>query len=85
MTLEEFPFREQVAEGARNRTKLLMGYKGEARTIEPYSYRESPSGAGTLFYGFHQEAGHIKAFDLAKIESVEVTTEPFEPRWPVEI
>ncbi len=86
MTLEEFPFADIVAEAARNRNMIRMQYKDEARTVEPYSYRESPSGTGTLFYGFHVEADSIKAFSLAKIQNVELIPDTtYSERWPVEI
>lgn len=86
MTLEEFPFREQISEAARNRQTVRLRYKDEERTVEPYSYRESPTGKGTLFYGFHVEADSIKAFDLGKIQNVEVLPDTtYSERWPVEI
>lgn len=86
MELEEFPFSAQISEAARDRNTVRLRYKDEDRTVEPYSYRESPSGTGTLLYGFHVEAGSIKAFSLAKIQSVEVLPDTtFSERWPVEI
>ncbi len=86
MDLNEFPFAEQVSEAARGRNTIRLRYKDEDRTVEPYSYRESPTGAGTLFYGFHVEANSIKAFDLGKIQNVEVLPEmTYTERWPVEI
>ena len=83
MQIEEFPFHEIIAEAARGRFRVRMSYNAEMRTIEPYSYRQGNVGA--LFYGFHVEAGKIKAFDLSKIESVEMTEEEFSPQWTVEI
>lgn len=90
MELEQFPFAEQIAEAARGRFQIRMTYPEHGvggateRMVEPYSYREKPN--GTLFFGYDLGAGSIKGFRLDRIESVEVTQEPYEAeRWTVEI
>ena len=85
MDLGSFPFADVIAQAAREHRKIKLTYKDELRTVEPYSYRESPAGTGTLFYGYHEEAGGIKAFSLAKIQHVELTDETYNPRWTIEI
>jgi predicted DNA-binding transcriptional regulator YafY len=85
MDVSDFPYAEIIADAARNLRCVKLTYKDEVRTVEPYSYRISPTGSGTLFYGFHREDNQIKAFLLDKIQSVEPSDEPYSPRWAVEI
>jgi len=85
MDLSGFQFAEVITQAAREHRKVRLTYKDEVRTVEPYSYRESPAGTGTLFYGFHEEAGVIKAFNIGKIQHVELMDETYNPRWTIEI
>ncbi len=69
---------------AANRVCVQLGYHSRVRKVEPISFRIAMNG-NKLFYGFEQEAGHAKAYSLGKIESVEITNDPYRPKYPVEI
>ena len=69
---------------ASNRVCVNLGYHGRERIVEPYSFRQSRDG-NRLFLGFERDAAAIRSYSLSKIESVQVTNEPYSPRYPVEI
>ncbi|MDH3466153.1 MAG: nucleotidyl transferase AbiEii/AbiGii toxin family protein [Gammaproteobacteria bacterium] len=78
------PYLQRIQFAAANRICVALGYHGTVRTVEPLSFRHSKDD-NRLFYGFEREAGHAKAYSLGKIESVEVTNQPYTARYPVEI
>lgn len=78
------PFLQQIQFAAANRICVALGYHGKIRTVEPLSFRSSNRG-NRLFYGFEREAGHVKAFSLDKIQSVDVTDKSYVAKYPVEI
>ncbi|MCY4362086.1 MAG: nucleotidyl transferase AbiEii/AbiGii toxin family protein [Gammaproteobacteria bacterium] len=67
-----------------NRLCVYVQYNNKNRTIEPLSFRTSSAG-NRLFYGYEREAGHVKAYTLSKIQSVDITEQPYTERYPVEI
>lgn len=75
---------QRIQFAAANRVCIRLRYSDEVRLVEPYSFRTSRDGA-QLFYGFHREARQMKCFRIDKFQSVEVTGEPFSPRYQIEI
>lgn len=78
------PFLQRIQFAAANRVCIELGYHAKTRTVEPLSFRQSKNG-NRLFYGYERDAGHPKAYSLSKIQSVEVTNEPYVEKYPVEI
>ena len=71
--------------GASNRICVKIQYGGQWKTVEPLSFRVSQNG-NRLFYGFEREDGQTKAFAVDKIQSVKITSIPYEEKkHPVEI
>lgn len=78
------PILQRIQFAAANRVCISLGYHGKVRTVEPLSFRRSSEG-NRLFYGFERDAGHVKAYSLRKIDSVDVTTLSYVEKYPVEI
>jgi len=70
---------------AANRVCINLTYNGKQRTVEPLSFRTSLSTGNRLFYGYEREAGHVKAYSISKIQSVDITNLPYIEKYPVEI
>lgn len=76
---------QRIQFAAANRVCVELNYNNERRTIEPLSFRRTKTG-NKLFYGYEQEAAHIKAFSLSKIHDVVITNLPYREReYPIEI
>lgn len=79
----------QVRYAARNRLCIRLRYDGVDRIVEPYSLRR-PSTGNILLYAYERLRGDIpsqkiKAFNVPKIEFIEITKEVFHPRYVVEL
>lgn len=70
---------------AANRVCVHLKYNNKQRTVEPLSFRTNTKTGNRLFYGYEREAGHVKAYSISKIQSVEITNTPFIEKYPVEI
>ena len=70
---------------AANRVCIKLRYSNKIRTVEPLSFRINRSTGNRLFYGYEREAGHVKAYSISKIQSVEITNIPYSEKYPVEI
>lgn len=84
--------RNPIMEAGSNMTLLKVAYDGIQRIVEPYSlkYKIRRDGVGReYFYAYDRIGGQsgpgIKAFVSDKMESVENTSEKFEPRFLVEL
>jgi predicted nucleotidyltransferase component of viral defense system len=80
---------DRVRYGARNRLLVRINYHGVSRLVEPYSLRVPKTG-NLLLYVFEVQrgggpGGGIKAFKVAEIGNVEVTAQPFQPQYRVEL
>ena len=80
---------DRIRYAARNRLLARVRYHGVARLVEPYSLR-MPKTGNLLLYVFETQRGSgmgggIKAFKVAEIGDVEVTTQAFQPRYLVEL
>jgi predicted DNA-binding transcriptional regulator YafY len=91
-SLEEIKARLQAAGSRRPPVLVRMYYRAEDapsaswRDVEPYSYRyrakEDPH--VPLLYGYCHKDQQLEAFKLQRIEDLQVTNTPFQPRWRVE-
>lgn len=80
---------DRIRYAARNRLLARVGYHGVERLVEPYSLR-LPGSGNLLLYVFERERGgswsdSIKAFKVAEISDVAVTSIPFQPRYLIEL
>jgi predicted nucleotidyltransferase component of viral defense system len=80
---------DRVRYGARNRLLVRIDYHGVPRLVEPYSLRMPRTGNLLLYVHEVQRGGGpgggIKAFKVAEIAGVEVTDQPFQPRYLIEL
>ena len=66
-----------------NRLLVEFTYHGKARIAEPYSLRRTEAG-NLVLYAWEVVSSHIKAFTVAEIRDLRVSTSPFTPRYQVE-
>jgi len=86
-------YRNTIMEAGRTRKVLRMTYDGLERRIEPYSlaYKTRKDGVGREYlYGWDRTGGRsgvmsIKSYTQDKVQSLEMTDETFEPRYPIEL
>lgn len=80
---------DRVRYGARNRLLVRIDYHGVPRLVEPYSLRIPGTGNLLLYVYEVQRAGGpgggIKAFKVPEIGRVEVTDQPFQPQYLIEL
>jgi len=74
---------ESVRFAAANYLCVELGYGGSTRLIEPYSLRRTRTGY-LLLYAVKADTGELRAYRVDRIESINVTTRPFKPRFTVE-
>lgn len=74
---------EPIRFAAVNQLRVILGYGGSTRIVEPYSLRSSRVSA-ILFYAWNTEKGQIRAYSVDQLESIEVIRKPYTPRFPVE-
>lgn len=85
--------RDPILEGGRLQRVLRLVYDGYERLVEPYSltFKRRQDGIGReYFYAWDRSGGSsgqvgIKSFLAEKVQSVSLTEEPFEPRYPIEL
>ncbi len=80
---------DRIRYAARNRLLARVRYHGVTRLVEPYSLR-MPKTGNLLLYVFETQRGlgpgeGIKAFKVAEIGDVDVTSQAFHPRYLVEL
>lgn len=75
---------EAIRFAGANRLLVEFDYDHKHRVVEPYSLRRALTG-NTLLYAWEQSAGHVKAFNVAKIHGLRVTTQNYRPRYRVEL
>jgi predicted nucleotidyltransferase component of viral defense system len=80
---------DRIRFAARNRLLARIVFHGVERLVEPYSLR-IPGTGNLLLYVFEIErggliSGGIKAFKVAEITAAEPTSQPFTPRYAVEL
>jgi len=86
-------FRDAIMEGGRLQRLLRLVYDGYERIVEPYSltFKRRQDGVGReYFYAWDRSGGSsgqvgIKSFLAEKVQSVSMTEDTFEPRFPIEL
>ena len=74
---------EPIRYAAVNRLIVNLGYNSKYRLVEPYSLRHSQAG-NILFYALKLPSRVIRCYRVDRIQSVEITHEPFDPKFAVE-
>ncbi|MEX2341106.1 MAG: nucleotidyl transferase AbiEii/AbiGii toxin family protein [Candidatus Paceibacterota bacterium] len=84
--------RMPIMNAARTQTVLKIRYKNEDRVVEPYSlkYLQRRDGAEReYFFVFNRSGGNnppgIRCFVPENVQSIENTTEKFEPQYQIEL
>lgn len=72
------PALEPVRFAGANRLCIDLGYRGTVRRVEPYSLRVTQEG-NMLLHGIRRDSGELRSYRVERIQSIEVTTEPFSP------
>jgi len=76
------PF-EPVRFAAANHLCVELGYGGTQRIIEPYSLRRTKDGY-LLLYGVKVQTNELRSYRVDRIQSINVTNQPFKPRFAIE-
>jgi hypothetical protein len=76
---------ELIRFAGANRLMVEFFYSGKHRRAEPYSLRRAQSTGNLLLYALEQASGQVKAFNVAKIGSLSVTDQSFDPRYQIEL
>ncbi|MCY4107959.1 MAG: nucleotidyl transferase AbiEii/AbiGii toxin family protein [Chloroflexi bacterium] len=74
---------EPVRFAAVNRLLVDLRYRGRNRLIEPYSLRVTSAG-NFLLHALRADGRGHRAYRLDRIQAVEVTNQPFTPRYAIE-
>ncbi|MGQ9573623.1 MAG: nucleotidyl transferase AbiEii/AbiGii toxin family protein [Dehalococcoidia bacterium] len=75
---------EAIRFAGANRLCIDLGYQSSTRRVEPYSLRRTQTG-NLLFFARRVDSGQIRAYRVDRIQSIEVTTQPFVPVFEVEV
>lgn len=74
---------ETIRFAAANQLCIRLGYQNKTRLIEPYSLRRSRDGH-YLLMSIRTDDRKFHSYRIDRIQSVEVTTVPFNPTHPIE-
>ncbi len=74
---------ESIRFAAANRLHVNLGYQGTVRPIEPYSLRRTRDGH-LLLAAVKAATGEVRTYRIDRIQSVQITTRPFRPRFAIE-
>ncbi len=72
------PALEPVRFAGANRLCIDLGYRGTVRRIEPYSLRVTSDG-NLLLYAIRRDNRQLRSYRVDRMQSIEITTEPFTP------
>lgn len=75
---------EAIRFAGANRLLVEFDYRGERRTVEPYSLRRPRTGK-LLLYVFDRGRGAIRSFKVPEIANVRVSSVAFAPRFAIEL
>ncbi len=75
---------ERIRFAAANRLCVDLGYDGTVRRIEPYSLKRTTAG-DLLVSAVRRDTGAPRHYRVDRIESVRVSTEVFQPRFPIDL
>jgi len=71
-----------IRESANHKLLVYMLYNNMWRYVEPYSFRTGKS--GILFFGFCLTHNDIHSFYVHRIQELQPTQIPYNPRWIIE-
>ncbi len=74
---------EPIRFAAVNRLLINLGYGRGNRLVEPYSLRRTRIG-NILFYALKLPRRETRSYRLDRVQSVEVTNQPFKPAFQIE-
>lgn len=77
------PALEPVRFAGANRLCIDLGYRGTVRRVEPYSLRVTRDG-NLLLYAIRRDNRQLRSYRVDRMQSIEITTEPFTPLHLVE-
>lgn len=69
---------------AANHLCVDLFYQGGVRRIEPYSLRETRAG-NVILHANRADTGEHRSYRVDRIEGAAATTQPFVPRWTIEL
>jgi predicted nucleotidyltransferase component of viral defense system len=75
---------ESIRFAAASRLCVDLGYQGSIRRIEPYSLRRTSEDA-LLLMAVKADSGEVRSYRVDAIESVSVSSQPYVPRYVVEL
>lgn len=75
---------EVIRFAGANRLVVNLGYQGKKRFIEPYSLRRTQAG-NILLHAIRVDSGEHRSYRIDEIESAEVTSRTFVPKYTVEL
>lgn len=75
---------ELVRFAGANRLMIEFDYHGKHRKAEPYSLRRAGTG-NLLLYAREPDVPHVKTFKVADLSRLAVSSETFEPRYPIDL
>ena len=75
---------EVIRFAGANLLLIQFSYHGRSRVAEPYSLRRAQTG-NLLLYAWERGAPTIKAFKVSEMSGTRATSEPFTPRYRVEL
>lgn len=80
---------EKIRYAARNRLCIEIDYHKATRLVEPYSLRQPKTG-NVLLYAYeltraHRSTNSIKAYNISKITLAKITSQPFSPRYIIDL
>lgn len=68
---------------AKKKLLVRLRYHDKYRYVESYSFRAGKS--GLLYFGHEIEGNDTRSYYLYKIQSVQLTDIPYNPRWYIEL
>lgn len=75
---------EKIRFAGMNHLCINLGYQGTTRLIEPYSIRRTQDGNYVL-HAVKSETGESRTYRIDRIQSIEVTSKMFKPRYNIEL
>jgi len=75
---------ERIRFAAANRLCVDLGYDGTVRRIEPYGLKRTTAG-DLLISAVRHDSGAPRYYRVDRIQSVQVSTQVFQPRFPIEL
>jgi len=75
---------EKIRFAGMNHLCINLGYQGTTRLIEPYSIRRTQDDNYVL-HAVKSETGESRTYRIDRIQSIEVTSKMFKPRYNIEL